>query len=127
MNLLGHGIDLVHVPRLRQAIERQGEHFENRVFTSGEREYCRKHKDPFPHFAARFGAKEAYAKAIGLGIGGAGDLKEIEVDRSHGAAPELKLHGRALELFRSRGGVKIHLSLSHDGDMAAASVILLGD
>ena len=66
---LRHGVDLVHVPRLRAAMEGQTR-FEEEVFTEGERAYCRRRADPWPHFAARFAAKEAVLKALGRGQSG---------------------------------------------------------
>ena len=124
MNICGHGIDLVSISRMRTILERGGTHFEQRVFSKGEIEYCRKMHDPTPHFAARFAAKEAYGKALGVGLGPSGDFAEIEVTHDEKGAPSLNLTGRALEIFMNRGGGKIFLSLSHDGDFAMASLIL---
>jgi holo-[acyl-carrier protein] synthase len=63
----GHGVDLVSIDRIRKILEREDNHFEGRVFSAGEIAYCRSKKDPHPHFAARFAAKEAYGKALGMG------------------------------------------------------------
>jgi holo-[acyl-carrier protein] synthase len=126
MKILGHGIDMASASRLRQAVGEEGSHFERRVFSASEIAYCRGKKDPFPHFAARFAAKEAYGKALGLGLGPSGDLSEIEVAHGPKGAPELRLSGRALEFFRASGGHETHLSLSHEGDLAIASVIVSG-
>lgn len=123
MKLLGHGIDLVSVSRIRGILEKDSDHFEKRVFSEGERAYCRARKDPMPHFAARFAAKEAYGKALGLGLGPSGDFAEIEVVNSESGRPTLRLSGKALEVFRDFGGGAIHLSLSHEGDLAIASVV----
>jgi holo-[acyl-carrier protein] synthase len=112
--------------RLRQAVGEDGSHFEHRVFSAAEIAYCRGKKDPFPHFAARFAAKEAYGKALGSGLGPSGDFTEIEVVHGPKGAPEIRLSGRAVELFRLSGGREIHLSLSHEGDFAIASVIVSG-
>jgi holo-[acyl-carrier protein] synthase len=98
--------------------------FENRVFSAGEIAYCRAKKDASPHFAARFAAKEAYGKAMGLGLGPSGDFTQIEVVNNEKGAPAIRLSGRALELFREAGGGEIFLSLSHEGDLAIASVIV---
>lgn len=123
----GHGIDLVRISRIREIFERQGEHFEKRLFSEVERRYCRSKKDPFPHFAVRFAAKEAYGKALGLGLGPSGDFIEIEVDHDEKGAPFLQLHGSAKEIFLKAGYKSALLSLTHEGDMAMASVILKGD
>lgn len=121
-----HGVDLVHVPRLRAALERHAA-FEARVFTAKERAYCRTHPDPVPHLAARFAAKEAALKALGLGITGLGvdaALLGVEVVRA-GGPPTLCLSGRAARAARRLGVVESTLSLSHDGDTALASVVML--
>jgi holo-[acyl-carrier protein] synthase len=120
---LRHGIDLVHVPRLREVMEANPA-FEERVFTSDERAYCRAKADPFPHFAARFAAKEAVLKALRRGIsveGSDGRLLEIEVVRTHGA-PRLATTGLSDRALARAGGGHPTLSLTHAGDYASASV-----
>ena len=124
MKIFGHGVDLVSVSRIRGILENGGDHFETRVFSEGERGYCRARKDPMPHFAARFAAKEAYGKAIGLGLGPSGDFREIEVVNTEGGRPLLRLAGKAEEIFRLKGGGEVLLSLSHEGDFAMVSVIV---
>ena len=121
---LRHGVDLVHVPRLREVMETNAV-FEERVFTPGERSYCRAKADPFPHFAARFAAKEAVLKALRRGIsaeGADGRLLEIEVVRTHGA-PRLEVVGIAGRALVRAGGARATLSLSHAGEYASASVV----
>lgn len=123
---LRHGIDLVHVPRLREAMARNAR-FEERVFTEAERAYCNEQKDPAPHFAARFAAKEAALKALGVGITTLGidsALREIEV-RREGTAPVLHLDGKPARLAAKLGLAPAAVSLSHDGEAAIASVILV--
>jgi holo-[acyl-carrier protein] synthase len=119
------GIDLVNVARLKAAIE-ENPRFEEAVFTAGERAYCRRRADPFPHFAARFAAKEAVLKALGRGISSEGPdsaLLEVEVVRAEGS-PRLLLFGRILRLSERLGPYDPALSLSHEGDLAVASVVL---
>ena len=127
MNILGHGIDLVSITRLQEILEKGSTHFEERVFSETERFYCRKKQNPYPHFAARFAAKEAYGKALGLGLGASGEFTEIEVIHGERGAPILHLKGKAKETFLEMGGKEILISLSHDGDSAIASVLVLGD
>lgn len=125
MSILGHGIDLVSTARMRAILEKDGgDHFEARVFSAGERAYCRARKDPMPHFAARFAAKEAYGKALGLGLGPSGDFAEIEVVNGADGRPSLRVSGAAAEIFGKHGGGEIFLSLTHEGDHAMASVIV---
>lgn len=125
MNILGHGIDLVSISRLQGILEKGTSHFEERVFSQNEISYCRKKKNPYPHFAARFAAKEAYGKAMGLGLGPTGDFSEIEVINNEKGAPLIVLNGKAKEIFEKMGGGKILISLTHDGDSAMASVLVL--
>ena len=126
MKIIGHGIDLVSIPRIREILSGASDHFEKRVFSENERNYCRARKDPMPHFAARFAAKEAYGKALGLGLGPSGEFAEIEVVNGEDGRPALRLTGKALEIFSKNGCVEAFLSLSHEGDQAIASVILTG-
>src|ERR1700733_641191 len=114
MKILGHGIDLVSIERIRAILEKGGDHFERRVFSEGERAYCRARKDPMPHFAARFAAKEAYGKALGLGLGPSGEFAEIEVVNAESGVPSVRLSGKAEEIFQAHGGGEIFLSLTHE-------------
>lgn len=125
MKILGHGIDICAISRMREILGGGDSHFEKRVFSAREIQYCRAKKDPMPHFAARFAAKEAYGKALGIGLGPSGDFSEIEVENLASGQPRLVLKGKALEIFEKHGAKEVHLSLSHDADMAMASVILL--
>ena len=127
MQILGHGVDIVAVDRIRGMIDRQGEGFTKRVFSPGEFEYCQKMQDPAQHFAARFAAKEAYGKALGVGIGASKDLQEVEVLRPSTGGPKLGVNGKAAEQFSKFGGQEIFLSISHDGGIAMASVIIMGN
>ena len=124
MRILGHGIDLASVSRLRAILEKEGGHFEKRVFSPGEIAYCRAKADPAAHFAARFAAKEAYGKALGVGLGPSGNFAEIEVVNGPKGEPRLVLQGSAKPIFAAAGGKDIFLSLSHEGDLAIASVII---
>jgi holo-[acyl-carrier protein] synthase len=101
--------------------------FEEAIFTEGERAYCRRRADPYRHFAARFAAKEAVLKALRRGIFGGGvdrGLKEVEVVRGEGA-PRVVLHGNARRLAARGGWAVGDVSITHDGDLALASVILV--
>ncbi len=124
--IVGIGVDIVDIPRLRRALERQGERFLRRVFTAAEQEYCRAHRDPAPYFAARFAAKEALFKALGTGWSQGITWLDAEVRREESGAPRLVLAGRAAEISRSLGTRAIHLSLSHSEETAVAFVILEG-
>lgn len=129
---LYQGVDLVEVARLRKACERH-DAFQEDVFTEAERTYCEKHRNPYPHFAARFAAKEACLKAFGVGLsgpdglGGRGRLREIEVESAASGKPALRLHG-SMERMRVRKRItQSTISMSHTLELAMAQVILVGD
>ncbi|MES2996779.1 MAG: holo-ACP synthase [Verrucomicrobiota bacterium] len=125
MKIHGTGIDLVEIPRFREVISRQGEAFLTRIFTAVERSYCEARKDPVPHFAVRFAAKEAVAKAFGTGIGAAMAFLEIEVTCGEAGVPVIVLHGAAKEHAASVGAAEIHLSLTHTDAYAAANALVV--
>ena len=127
MNISGIGVDLVSIPRMRAMIDRWQDRFLQRVFTEGEIAYCRRRSDPAPHFAARFAAKEAGFKALGTGWRLGVRWRELEVRRERDEAPTLVLSGRSREIGLFRGGSRMLLSLTHEGDYALAQAILVGD
>ncbi len=126
MPIRGLGIDVIKVERLVQSLERFGARMEARLFTDAELAYCRTHKDPLPHLAARFAAKEAASKALGTGMSGGIGFKQFEVHQPGGQVPRLEFHGVALERYQSLGCTGSHLSLTHDGGLAIACVVLEG-
>jgi holo-[acyl-carrier protein] synthase len=122
--IVGTGIDLVEVARISASIERYGDRFLNRIFTSGEIAYCSRKKAAAESFAARFAAKEAAAKALGTGIQRGVTWQEIDVRRLAGQRPTLHLAGRAAEVAANLHVHSISLSLTHDRTTAMALVIL---
>ncbi len=124
MPVRGIGIDVVKVDRIRESLERFGRRMEARLFTRDELEYCRSHKDPLPHLAARFAAKEAASKALGTGMSAGVAFRLIEVLQPGGRVPTLRFHDAALERYRELACTASHLSLSHDGGLAVACVVL---
>src|SRR5918996_2316480 len=127
MTVRGIGIDLVPIPRMRQVLERWQDRSLSRVFTDDEIAYCRRRKDPVPHFAARFAAKEAGLKALGTGLRLGVNWRELEVRRERGGPPMLVLRGRSREIARARGADRMLLALSHDGDYAIAQAMLVAE
>ncbi len=127
MTVKGIGIDVVHITRMREVIGRWEERFLHRIFTEQEIDYCRSRRDPVPHFAARFPAKEAGLKALGTGLRLGIQWRELEVTRERGQAPVLVLRGRSREIGRARGGSRMLLALTHDGDYALAQAMLVAD
>ncbi|HKQ58705.1 MAG TPA: holo-ACP synthase [Candidatus Eisenbacteria bacterium] len=126
MAVKGIGVDVVKVERIVESLARFGERMEKRLFTDGELEYCRRHKDPLPHLAARFAAKEAAFKAIGTGLSNGVGWKHAEVIQPGGQVPRLQFSGVALERYQAMGCTSSHLTLSHDGGLAVACVVLEG-
>jgi len=122
----GIGVDVVQVGRILEALGRFGERMERRLFTGGELAYCRSFQDPLPHLAARFAAKEAASKALGTGMSRGVGWKDFEVIQPGGRQPRLEFHGKGRELFESLGCTAAHLSLSHDGGLAIATVVIEG-
>src|SRR6516165_3814937 len=104
--IVGTGIDITEVERVRQTIERFGRRFIERVFTADEILYCESKANKAERYAARFAAKEAGMKAIGTGWSHGVRWQDIEVRRMPGGRPTIVLHGRAAEFFAKMGGVR---------------------
>ena len=126
MPVRGIGVDICKVERIAESLERFGTRMEKRLFTPAELAYARQHKDPLPHLAARFAAKEAASKALGTGMAGGVGWTQIEVLQPGGRVPTLRLTGAALARFESIGATTSHLTLSHDGGLAVACVVMEG-
>jgi len=122
--IVGTGIDIAEVARIRHTIERHGERFLKRVFTEGEIQYCESKANRVERYAARFAAKEAGMKAIGTGWNHGVRWRDLEVSRKPGRRPTLLLHGKAAEFAAKLGATNIALSLTHTADQAMAQVIL---
>lgn len=125
--IVGLGMDLVDLDRVRQALQKNGEMFALRICTPDEWAYCRKHADPVPRLAARFAAKEAVAKALGTGIGEKCAFTDVEVVRNDAGAPSILLHGSAGVTARELGITGWFLTMTHSRLSAAAAVIAVGD
>ncbi len=119
--MIGLGVDVVEIERFRRALARTPT-MRERLFTPVELDYVAPKVDPVPSLAARFAAREAVMKALGLGLGAFG-FHEAWVEVEESGAPRLHLAGRAWELAVDRGVVRWHLSLTHDGPVAVAVVI----
>ncbi len=122
-SVVGTGIDLVGIERFRRALERHGERFLSRVFTSRERDECAGRADPARHLAARFAAKEAVFKALGTGWGRGVGWQEVEVSADTYGRPVCTLRGAALKHLESLGGSAVLVSLAHEGDYAVAQAM----
>jgi holo-[acyl-carrier protein] synthase len=119
------GTDIVEVERLARSLRRQPE-FATSVFSDEERRYCDAQARPEQHYAARFAAKEAFLKAVGRGVLDGVPLPEIEVVRAPRQAPAFRLGPSAAAALANAGGREALVSLSHDGGMAVAFVMVCG-
>lgn len=117
----GIGTDLVEVDRFRESLTRTPT-LRDRLFTSGELAYADRAADPTERLAVRFAAKEAVMKAMGVGLGQV-NMVDIEVVRTEGGAPVVRLHGTARQLASEQGIAVWHISLTHTESMAQAMVI----
>lgn len=122
--IYGIGVDMVQISRIERALDRWGDRFVRRVFTPSETVYCKGNARPAARYALRFAAKEAFAKAMGLGFRDGLSLAQIEVLSTSEGMPYLKLHGTSKALFVARGIKHSFLSLSDDGLYAVAMVVL---
>lgn len=122
--IFGIGIDLVEVGRIEAILNRRGEGFLRRIYTGGEIEYCSRKARPAVHYAARFAVKEAFLKAVGLGMGGTIRFSDIGTAHDGSGKPVLAPAGGAeafLALHRIRS---VHLTISHTATHATAVVVL---
>ena len=124
--IIGIGLDIVEVARIRSLLERHAERFKERTFSADEVAFCDGCADPAIHYAARFAAKEAAAKALGTGFAEGVSWQDIEVLREPSGAPRLELHGRAKKLAAEKGATRCHVSLTHTRETAMAQVMLEG-
>jgi len=122
--VLGIGIDIIEVARVRASYEKFGERFVNRVLHPNEIAYCLSHRDPAPFLAVRFAAKEAISKAFGTGIGAQLGWQDMEVGRRESGEPFVILHGLGRKLLQERRARAILISLSHTQNYAAAVAVL---
>ncbi|MBI2267699.1 MAG: holo-ACP synthase [Armatimonadetes bacterium] len=114
------GIDLVRISRVGSAVERLGHRFLSRVFTEGELRDCLSRKEKHRSLAARFAAKEAFMKAMGAPF----PWKEMEITLAQSGQPSLIIHGKARGALEELGLRDIRVSLTHEGEYAAAVVMV---
>ncbi len=122
--ILGLGIDLIEVERIRSSYVRHGERFLSRILHPNEIAYCLSHREPAQYLAVRFAAKEAIAKAFGTGFNAQLGWRDIEVGRRESGEPFVILHGAGLKLLAERGARAVLLSLSHTAQYATAVAVL---
>lgn len=124
--IVGMGVDIAEVERVRAAIERHGEPFLRRLYTPNEREYCEQFKNKYERYAGRFAAKEAGMKALGTGWRRGVRWVDLEVVREKSGRPTLSLNGEAAKIAKQLGVKHIALSITHTAKQALAQVIFEG-
>jgi len=121
--IFGIGIDIIEIERVeKQVLKDNG--FKEKIFSPREIEYCKSKKFFGQHYAARFAGKEAFLKAIGTGLRDRLAFNEIEILNDELGKPHIFLHGNTKKFADEKGIVKIHISLSHEKNVATAKVIL---
>lgn len=123
-SIAGIGVDLARIDRFYRLLDLGKDRVIDRIFTEGEKNYCLGRREPSPHLAVRFAAKEAFLKALGLGLRRGITWHDIEVVRDDLGAPSLKLSGQAARMCEDRHLCGAHLSYSHDGQYGVATVVL---
>lgn len=124
MSVIGIGVDVVDIDRFRRSLSRTPS-MRARLFTDVELAYVAPQRDPIPSLAARFAAREAVMKSLGVGLGAFG-FHDVWVERAQSGRPSIAVAGRAAELAREAGVASWHLSLTHSDVIAAAYVIADG-
>jgi holo-[acyl-carrier protein] synthase len=122
--IIGIGIDLVEVDRLKKSVEKFGDRFLNRLFTENEIKYCQTKSNSYQHFAVRFAAKEALLKAIGTGLREGMTWHEIEIINDKQGKPSILTHGKCDDILHKLDVRIPELSLSHTKHHGVAVVIL---
>lgn len=124
MSIVGIGVDLVSVDRVRAITQRWQERFLHRVYTEAERRDCFRRATPYASLAGRFAAKEAVLKALGVGWAAGVRWQDVQVVSDASGKPVARVDGRVRRLIEDAGVTRIHVSLSHDAGYAIAQVIL---
>ena len=127
MNVISHGIDLIECQRVAHVWQQHGDRFLARVLTAAEQAYCLRRKNPVPHIAGRFAAKEAVMKLLGTGWRGQIGWTDIEVTNDSAGQPHVALTGHCAAVARQLGIAHILLSITHTEHYAAASAIATGE
>lgn len=122
--ILGVGVDLVDVARLERVLNRFGDRLLQKLFLPSELSHCSRKRSRAECLAATFAVKEAFLKALGTGLGKGIKWLDMEVVREQAKAPRLRLRGRAWEILHEMGGKSLLVSISHEGGLAAAIVLI---
>lgn len=126
MEIISHGVDIVQISRIQRACKQHGDSFVERIYTPAERAYCLDVRMPAIRFSGRFAAKEAVMKALGTGWRGGMKWTDIETLSDELGKPVVRVYGEAVQRAEQLGIHTFHISISHSGDYAIASVIGAG-
>lgn len=127
MRIIGIGLDLVRIDRIREMTERWRERFLDRLYTEAERRDCLRRRSPYASLAGRFAVKEAILKALGTGWSDGIRWVDIQVLPDAAGKPVATAAGRVGALLRDAGVTGIHISISHDAEYAIAEAVLTSD
>jgi holo-[acyl-carrier protein] synthase len=127
MAIVGIGLDLVKIERIRAMVDRWQERFLRRLYTEAEQQLSAKRMSPYAFLAGRFAAKEAILKALGTGWMDGIRWRDIQVLNDPSGKPIATADGRAGLLIQQAGVTHILVSVSHDGDYAIAEAVLTND
>jgi holo-[acyl-carrier protein] synthase len=122
--IIGIGIDLIEVPRIRGIYQRHAERFVNRILTPAERVYVLRHADPSERLAGRWASKEAALKALGTGLADGIRWQDVEILPNEKGKPILTLHRKAAARAEQLGATTFHVTITHGEGIAFAQVIL---
>ncbi len=120
--IYGIGIDIVKIERMKNADEKWGVRFFEKILTENEISYCFKKSVPYPSIAVRFAAKEAIIKAIGSEV--PVSMKDIEVVNNEKGRPSITVRGKLEKFFKEKQIQHCHVSLSHEKEFGIASIVL---
>ena len=118
------GCDIIEISRIRHFIDHHSEQLIGRVFTQREWDYCQQQANPYASFAVRFAAKEAVAKAFGVGIGKSLNWTSVEITNKSSGTPEVILDSQGQQLLKKLSATAVHVSLSHSHDNALAVAVI---
>ncbi len=124
--IIGIGVDIVEVARIRRLIERHGPRFTEKVYRPAEIEACEQRAGRMEEYSGRWAAKEAVMKAAGTGWRRGVRFQDIEVYNLPSGKPMIRLHGVVRELIAGLGGRRLHVSISHEREYAVAFAVLEG-
>jgi len=125
--IYGIGTDITSTPRFSHDIERYGKRFLEKIFTPAEIAEGDSRADGEIYFSGRFAAREAFFKALGTGWGRGLSLKEVSVEKDSNGRPHFNLSPRVQAVLDERGITRVHLSITHDADLAQAVIVMEGE